>query len=157
MQKVKTTLNPKNLELEVSIASDWQDHEWDIKDPYMTACKASAAMSELQDDDKHYMCAVQYNKNRDWLLSAVTHLTDSHASMDDNMKVSVLKRLGKLGTLNEEGKKQLHDLVTKACMKDMVQAAEPSAELNKKTVPSPDITKLAQEQADKITPTIKSS
>ena len=153
MRKVTTTLNGMNLE--VSFATEYQQYEYDVKDPYMKEAMASPAMSELQDDDKYYMSAVQYNKNRDWIMSAVTHLTDSHASISDPVKIAMLKRLGKLGTLNEEGKKQLHELVTKSCV-DTAKAAEPSAELNKPTVPSPDITKLAQEQADKISPTIKS-
>ena len=72
--------------------------------------------------DAKYMCGMSYNKDKTMLMEGSGELTDKQKGLPAKLKIGILKRYEKAGTLSEEGKKQLESLAGMMEMK-----AEPTA------------------------------
>ena len=59
----------------------------------------------MSTSDAKYMCGMSYEKNKMMLMEGEGELTDKQKKMPDGLKVGILKRYEKDGTLSEKGKK----------------------------------------------------
>ena len=93
---------------------------------YIHHCMMDEAMfvdtAGMSTSDAKYMCGMSYEKNKMMLMEGEGELTDKQKKMPDGLKVAILKRYEKDGTLSEKGKKQLESLAGAMEMK-----AEPTA------------------------------
>ena len=119
-------VDPKNLVTEVSISNMMEEEEKAMYTTYMSECMMDEAMfvdtAGMSSADAKYMCGMSYNKNRAMLMEGAGELTDKQKGLPNNLKIGILKRYEKAGTLSEEGKKQLESLAGMMEMK-----AEPTA------------------------------
>ena len=119
-------VDPKNLVTEVSISNMMEEEEKAMYTTYMSECMMDEAMfvdtAGMSPSDAKYMCGMSYNKNRAMLMEGAGELTDKQKGLPNNLKIGILKRYEKAGTLSEEGKKQLESLAGMMEMK-----AEPTA------------------------------
>ena len=116
----------KNFIAEVSISNMMEEDEKEIYSAYMNECMMDEAMfvdtAGMSSADAKYMCGMSYNKNRSMLMEGAGELSEQQKSLPDKIKIGILKRYEKAGTLSEEGKKQLESLAGMMEMK-----AEPTA------------------------------
>ena len=127
-------LDAKNLVTEVSISNVMEEEEKAMYTAYMSECMMDEAMfidtAGMSSADAKYMCGMSYNKDKTMLMEGAGELTDSQKGLPAKLKIGILKRYEKAGTLSEEGKKQLESLAGMMEMK-----AEPTAVFVEKPAP----------------------
>ena len=144
--KSNLKVDNKKLIAEVYISNSVEEGEKEMYASYMSHCMMDEAMfvdtAGMSTSDAKYMCGMSYEKNKMMLMEGEGELTDKQKKLPDGLKVGILKRYEKAGTLSEEGKKQLESLAGAMEMK-----AEPTAVFVEKPAPETgDITpKLAEE------------
>ena len=154
----------KNLTAEVSISNMMEDDdEKEFHESYMSECMMNEAMfvntAGMSSSDAKYMCGMSYMKNRPMLMEGAGELTESQKNLPDKLKIGILKRYEKAGTLSEEGKKQLQSMAAEYKKEEMPKEeikAEPTAVfVEKPAPPSGDITPNAAEEGLKIDEKLK--
>ena len=170
----------KNLTAEVSISNMMEnDDENQLHESYMSECMLNEAMfintAGMSSADAKYMCGMSYMKNRTMLMEGAGELTEKQKGLPNKLKIGILKRYEKAGTLSEEGKKQLQSMASyenedereeeddedemneeKEEMPKQEIKAEPTAVfVEKPAPPSGDITPNAAEEGLKIDEKLK--
>ena len=124
--KSNLKVDNKKLIAEVYISNSVKEEEKEMYTSYMSHCMMDEDMfvdtAGMSTSDAKYMCGMSYEKNKMMLMEGEGELTDKQKKLPDGLKVGILKRYEKAGTLSEEGKKQLESLAGAMEMK-----AEPTA------------------------------
>jgi hypothetical protein len=132
--KSNFNIDNKNLITNISISNEMQDDEKEIYSMYVTECAmddtAFVDTSGMNSSDAKYMCAMSYEKNKTMLTEGSGELTEDQKKLPTGLKVGILKRYEKKGTLTEEGEKQLKSLAEMTEIK-----AEPTAVFIEKPAP----------------------
>tara|TARA_Y100000004_G_C8849798_1_gene384233 strand:+ start:131 stop:655 length:525 start_codon:yes stop_codon:yes gene_type:complete len=119
-------LNKNSFVTEVYISNSVAEDEKEMYTAYMSECMTDEAMfvdtAGMSSSDAKYMCGMSYNKDKSMLMQGSGELTDEQKDLPTKLKIGILKRYEKAGTLSEEGKKQLESLAGMMEMK-----AEPTA------------------------------
>ncbi len=115
--KTNLKLDNKNFIAEVSLSNEMMEDEQEIYSAYMSECVSNDAMfvdtAGLSTNDSKVMCGISYRKNKLMLSEGAGELTDKQKTLPDAIKKGILKRYEKMGTLTEEGKKQLMSMSSK--------------------------------------------
>lgn len=144
----------QKLVAEVYISNSVKEDEKEMYTAYMSHCMMDEAMfidtAGMSSSDAKYMCGMSYKKDRMMLMEGAGELTDKQKKLPDGLKVGILKRYEKAGTLSEEGKKQLESLAGSMEMK-----AEPTAVFVEKPAPetgeiNPELAKEGLEIDEKL-------
>ena len=143
--KSNLKVDNKKLIAEVYISNSVEEGEKEMYTSYMSHCMTDEAMfvdtAGMSTSDAKYMCGMSYQKNKMMLMEGEGELTDKQKKLPDGLKVGILKRYEKAGTLSEEGKKQLESLAGAMEMK-----AEPTAVFVEK--PAPDTGEITPKLAE---------
>ena len=154
----------KNFTAEVSISNMMEDDdEKELHESYMSECMLNESMfvntAGMSSSDAKYMCGMSYMKNRPMLMEGAGELSENQKNLPDKIKIGILKRYEKAGTLSEEGKKQLQSMASVESKEEMPKEemkAEPTAVfVESPAPPSGDITPNAAEEGLKIDEKLK--
>ncbi len=143
--KSNLKVDNKKLIAEVYISNSVEEEEKEIHSSYMSHCMMDEAIfvdtAGMSTSDAKYMCGMSYKKNKMMLMEGEGELTDKQKKLPDGLKVGILKRYEKAGTLSEEGKKPLESLAGAMEMK-----AEPTAVFVEE--PAPDTGEITPKLAE---------
>ena len=143
--KSNLKVDNKKLIAEVYISNSVEEGEKEMYASYIHHCMMDEAMfvdtAGMSTSDAKYICGMSYEKNKMMLMEGEGELTDKQKKMPDGLKVAILKRYEKDGTLSEKGKKQLESLAGAMEMK-----AEPTAVFVEE--PAPDTGEITPKLAE---------
>lgn len=118
----------KNYIAEISISNMVEEDETELHNTYMSECMLNEAMfvntAGMSNSDAKYMCGMSYMKNRSMLMEGAGELSEKQNGLPEKIKIGILKRYQKAGTLSEKGAEQLKSL--SAEKESVEETAEPN-------------------------------